>query len=244
MKKIIGIITYNRSFLLEDCLVSLNKVLGETRSEYTVAVFDDGSTDDTIAFLEGEGRALFDHLNKGARGGVARNSNRAILFAKEQDADILFLLNDDIEFIGNPFPIYEKAIKETPYQHFCYTDSASPNKSFAEFRSGDLTLVQTKLVSDGVCLTITREMIEKLGGFHLAFGFYGVDHTHFSYRASLAGFSRDVLDVKEVKGLIKVTQYYRKIPDSLPNRNDHLEAARQQWVIEYINPQIYQEILI
>lgn len=243
MNKHISIITYNRSYLLEDCIESLNKVLGDSRSEYTIIVFDDGSTDDTKNLLEQfVDDGLVDDADYFSRGGVARNSNRAIRTAKTGEADLLFLCNDDIEFIENPFPIYEDAIKNSDYQHFCYTDPASPNKAYRDFSSNGRILTQTKLVSDGVFLTITRDMIEKLGGFNEAYGLYGIEHIDYSRRASIAGFASDVLDVRAARGTIKVSQYYRKIPNTLEKSHEFLANAREVWTNSYMNPTIYQEI--
>ena len=135
MIKHINIITFNRAFLLEDCIESIINVLGDSRKDYQINVFDDGSTtNETKEFLEeAKAKGSVDYYEIGNRAGVAQNSNRALRYSKRQNADIIFLLNDDIVLQKNAFAIYENALEKTDFHHFCFTDKQSPNKPFQEF---------------------------------------------------------------------------------------------------------------
>jgi GT2 family glycosyltransferase len=171
MKKIIGILTLNRVSLLNNCIRSLNDVLGENRKDYTIFVADDGSDGDCSHLLEYQNDGLIDGFYIGTRSGVASNCNRIIRFFNQEQGDILYILNDDITFFGNPFHLYEEALEKTDFHHFCYTDSESPNKASGVFTEKSIEFVEYELVSDGVCLVMDRKCIETIGGFNPAYYF-------------------------------------------------------------------------
>lgn len=246
MKKIVGIITYNRSFLLEECIESLNEVLGDSRSEYHIVVSDDGSQDDSKILLEQclENKTI-DHFILGGRGGVAKNSNRIINYFKAQEGDILFLCNDDITFLNNPFSLYEQALEKSGVHHLCYNDPKSPNKPSGSVVLGGISFTEYYLVTDGVFLVLDKFAIETLGGFNPEYGLFSVEHIDLSHRASIAGLTAGyrILDVDRAEGMIRVNQYYHTVPPSLKNQDAFKVQGREVWQQKgYLNPKIYEEI--
>ncbi len=88
MRVLAAIVTYNRSVLLERCI---DNILGQTRPPDGVIVINNSSTDDTEAMLQRRG---IDYITQGNLGG-AGGFNRAIAYAREQDYDAIWLMDDD-----------------------------------------------------------------------------------------------------------------------------------------------------
>lgn len=252
MKILIGILSYNRKPWLEKCLDSVSVALPAGAQ---IAVADDGSDKPEVLEYLRQQRELgkIRHLIEGSRGGVARNSNRLIKLAKQGSVDLLFLLNDDIEVKKGVFEIYADAVEKTGF-HFSYMAAdvkEYPHKILRRFgyisAVKDFEAIELKeaLTSDGVFLTYSREMIEKLGGFDTKY-FFSCEHLDGSRRASHAGFTvrpDTILDVQAAEGYVFVPQYQYAVPRSVKDRNIFLNEAVPKWLEEKtLPPVIYKEI--
>lgn len=242
MNVVIAVITRNRWQLLKECVGSFAayKGLAGYKSRTTILVADDASADGTQEWLRDRTIGLRTELAQ-IRGGVARNSNRAIKFAQQHDADVLFILNDDIRVL-NPrvFSVYIDAIQKTGYGHFRYTDERSAYKHPVEFEKNGVKLAR-RVAGDGAFMTVTREMIGVLGGFDAGFGMAGGEELDYLRRAEAAGFCDGALDVLEARRMIDVRQYHEPIKRSFSN--SELEIGAKMWYDSMLEePVIFKEV--
>lgn len=234
VETVIGVITYNRPFLLRSCVESIYRA---GKSNAQIYVSDDGSNSETLDFLDEENKKENLIFTSNQRGGVARNSNRVLnFFINETNAQYLFLLNDDIQIVKSDptcFDIYIEASNRTKIEHFSYLDKYASHKVFNWRHVNGYTIKESK-VGDGCFMFFTRKAIETLGGFDFNFGIYGCEHSDMTRRASFAGFLTDknvVNDIEIEPSLVYVPQYRSKIERSLSpkERNKALNKSATLW---------------
>lgn len=247
MKTLVGIITYNRLNYLKTCADSARKALrrlgsvGKSDPSSRVVIFDDVSSDGTIDWLK---KSDFKFILGQDRGGVAKNSNRAIKYARDYNFDVLFLVNDDIEIKPEALETYVNAIEVTDYEHFCYTDPLSQFKPSEYFTNNGIELVR-RVTGDGAFMTITKDMIAELGGFDVEYGMFGSEHYDYSRRAAAVGFANDSLDVVAATNLVNVRQYKEIIPKSIEKFSEHMKKGFETWVTQRSQPPvIFKPIII
>jgi len=199
----IGVITYNRCGALKNCL---NSILRNTTGQYKLVVADDGSTDDTIPYLQQKKVAFIAGKNEG----VSVNKNRALFHL--QDCDHIYLIEDDV------FPtriawqnIYIEAIKESAFDYFSRSspswetrsdryvaELAIPNHKFTYLKTNGCR---------GQVYIVTKRVLKAVGGVSEEFTGFGYEHIDWTLRikqAGLAGFgefkiSNIHIDVKEAR---------------------------------------------
>lgn len=230
MKIGIGIITYNRLHCLKKCLESIFKTDSYRLSKIVIA--DDCSNDGTREWLRRQGKIIpvFGQKNWG----IARNSNRAL---KELlDCDYGFLINDDIYFKQRGWvDIYIDAMKISPYKHFCFMGGEKGPGFSKKEGIGNIEVTHHHLVM-GSCLAFTKKVLETIGGFDIRFPAYGLEHTDWTERVSMAGLSRNfdihgVIDGLKVVDIANSHKYIGDIPtssvfDDLTKLRYHNEALK------------------
>lgn len=205
MKSAVAIITYNRLNALKTTVDGLVKHCGQ----YPLAIFDDCSMkDDTKNYLrsllpDAEEELDRDILAKVRKDdklkiglgeynlGVSAQSNRAIKwFMEETDADHLCICNDDIHVLGDFIAFYAQAHADLNIHFWSFCDFTSEH-----FRSTDIRItLENEKVYDvriiqrmtGMMISVTRELINKIGYFDSSFVF-GEEHCDFQNRARYAG---------------------------------------------------------
>lgn len=93
MKIIAAIVTYNRKELLKECIEAL---LEQTWQKFQIVVVDNASTDNTEDSLKEyvcKGQIIY--YNTGSNLGGAGGFNRAIRYALDEEADYIWLMDDD-----------------------------------------------------------------------------------------------------------------------------------------------------
>lgn len=195
MKSAVAIITYNRLNALKTTVDGLVKHCGQ----YPLAIFDDCSMkDDTKNYLrsllpdaeEELDRDILARVRKDDKLkiglgeynlGVSAQSNRAIKwFMEETDADHLCVCNDDIHVLGDFIAFYAQAHADLNIHFWSFCDFTSEH-----FRSTDIriTLENEKAYDvriiqrmTGMMISVTRELINKIGYFDSSFVF-GEEHS-------------------------------------------------------------------
>ena len=127
--------------------------------------------------------------------GVAGNSNRAIKAFMDSDCDHLLLCNDDLKVTGDFAKFYAAAHQDLGVGMFCYCpfDRASAAISGApqtyKWTTYPLRGYGVKFLPrfTGIMISLTRELIEKIGYFDAEFGKFGEEHSDYTIRARLAG---------------------------------------------------------
>lgn len=153
----IGITTYKRPELIQQCLAELNARLPPNS---TLFVNDDSERAE----------------------GIAAAKNRCL--AALEDCDYIFLFDDDIWPCKDRW--WEPFIKGvTDYN--CHVFSSSWNTvktNYIVARKG--SLLSLKWVC-GVCVFLTKKVLETIGGYNIMFGKWGGEHEEYAQRAWLNG---------------------------------------------------------
>lgn len=199
MKTLCTILTYRRVGALQETLRGMRQHC----AHYDTAVFEDcGNRDSTSHYLsQGEKthrphlladeyahpdgfRAFLGRINLG----VAGNSNRAIKVFMDGDWDHLCLMNDDIHVLGDFPAFYGKAHRDLGVGLWLMNDfmAESPTHQWIIARSrGYRVKIFTR--ATGIMMSMTRQLVEKIGYFDSRFEKFGEEHVDFTHRARFAG---------------------------------------------------------
>ncbi len=118
--------------------------------------------------------------------GVAGNSNRALRWAVEAGYDHICLCNDDLIVSGDFVEIYRRAHDQTQCQFFCFSDFSEPPYGFEMFEAHGLKLKRLHFMT-GIMLSLTSEVVRRIGYFDTRFPKMGEEHCDYNNRAYLAG---------------------------------------------------------
>lgn len=183
MKIGIGCITYNRPDHLKHWIDQVSKL----------------SPQDAVFHIANDSKD---------RKGIAYRSNECLRELYNAGCDYIFLFNDDCfpikdgwcDYFINASNASEQhhfmylhetpAVKKTKTLPVIYSSnpvSSDENSGFCS--SGKTTFIQIEAYSNclGVMLFMTRECIEKVGGFSPNFSIYGFEHANYSNRIHKAG---------------------------------------------------------
>ena len=183
--------TYNRLPILEKCLRALEaQELEAPISAYEVVVVDDGSTDDTVAWLLGNA-AAFPHVRlvQQNHGGPAEGRNRGVEHAR---GDVIVFIDSDLVVTERFLISHARRLEHTWQQRgdrLCFTYGAvintanfanptsEPHKlndlSWAYFATGNVA--------------IDRDVLERSGLFDTRFRLYGWEDLELGERLRRMG---------------------------------------------------------
>ena len=201
------IVTYNGMRWIQKCLQCL------AESDYTVhtLVIDNGSTDDTVAFIQQHFPAVQLTIIK-SNLGYGKATNLGMLSALQHGATHILLLNQDAYV--NKGSIRELVVAQTANPQYGILSPVQANGNGDDFdgnfyrylvqsdihpllysaifnKQTDTAIINTKFVCGAVWL-LTKECIEKVGGFDPAFFFYGEDD-NYANRTLYHGFKIGIL---------------------------------------------------
>lgn len=127
--------------------------------------------------------------------GVAGNSNRVLKWFMDGDWDHLCLCNDDLHVTGDFVKYYGQAHQDLNVGMFCFCDfdRASPAISGPPESYKWTTYPWRGYVIKflprftGIMMSVTRDLLNKIGYFDAEFGKFGEEHCDFTIRARFAG---------------------------------------------------------
>lgn len=182
MKKTgIAIITYNRPQFYKECRESI----------------DDSWADKIITVNDGDLSGASDRVILTHGIGVTEAKNIALKQLLDRGMDYIFLVEDDMKFIGNVFNEYIKAHEVSGIHHFTFgyhgsynMKNGKPNpRKVIEYNDGIKVALNTHSV--GAVAFFTRESLKDVGLFDPEYSKFGnaFDHVDHSYRLAKAGYS-------------------------------------------------------
>jgi GT2 family glycosyltransferase len=207
-KSAIAVLTYNRVQALHTTLLGLTKFCRISETPPAIAVFDDcGQHDDTEGYLTKGRLCVESPLAKeleaeewqgqngptiflGTRNlGVAGNSNRCIKWFESLGPEYthLCILNDDLHILGDFVSFYAKAHRDLGVGLFCFCDFTSETYRWATQRYRGYSVKVLPRMT-GIMMSMTRELIDRVGYFDPRFGKFGEEHCDFTIRARISGF--------------------------------------------------------
>ncbi len=183
--------TYNRLPILRQCLEALEaQELAAPVNDFEVVLVDDGSTDDTVPWLEANAQRL-SHLRlfRQEHGGAAAGRNRGVEQAR---GDVIVFIDSDLVVRPDFLRLHGQALERRWRQRgdrLCFTygavvntanfenPTAEPHKlndlSFAYFATGNVA--------------IDRQVLERSGLFDPAFRQYGWEDLELGERLRRMG---------------------------------------------------------
>ncbi|MEO6682297.1 MAG: glycosyltransferase family 2 protein [Ginsengibacter sp.] len=208
------IVTYNGKKWIKSCIDSLLK----STHKSTIVVVDNDSNDHTNNILSAYGDKI-QLLQNDYNEGFGSANNRGILYALEQNADMVFLLNQDAYVFENTIELLVKAMKENPdfgIMSPLHLEAGGKTldadlKNYitrdfsAHFAEKLLTTDPGKEFSkpypmrfiNAAAWMISKECLLKTGLFHPVFFHYGEDN-HFVSRTQYHGFKTGLLPEAKV----------------------------------------------
>ena len=215
MKSLAAVLTYRRQAALEDFQTGFNKHCPQypvavfedcgqrdSTSKYLTAGRIAEHRPDLLAtmYTQGDCFSEMNFINAvtfvGDRNlGVAGNSNRALKFFMDGDWDHLCLCNDDLLVHGDFIKLYAQAHKDLGVGMFCYCPFDRPSAAISgapetyKWTTYPWRGYNVKFLPrfTGIMISITRELVEKIGYFGAEFGKFGEEHSDYTIRARFAG---------------------------------------------------------
>jgi GT2 family glycosyltransferase len=234
------IVTYNGSQWVTPCFSSLRQ---STVPLHTI-VIDNGSTDDTLARIE-SGYPEVTVIRTGKNLGFGKANNVGMELAYQRGADYVFLLNQDawidpdaVEKIVAAHARHPEYGIISPMHlngagdglDYNFSGYIAPNKCHDLY--SDIYLGRTKDIYDvgfvnAAAWMLTRECLEKVGGFSPAFFHYGED-SNYTERLRFHRLKLGVLPTSRIyhdREQRKVNKYF-----------DHDEVFRREVIARASNP--------
>lgn len=199
-------------------------------------------TDNPLAANSPNAEVFMGDLNLGVTG----NSNRALKWFMDGDCDHLCLCNDDLFVNGDFVKFYGAAHADLGVGMFCFCDftEASPaisgNPESYKWTTYRHRGYGVKFLPrfTGIMMSVTRELVEKIGYFDAEFGKFGEEHCDYTIRARMAGGIRcegqdmNCLDVEHA--FLSHQNVQTSVTGSARTRaNDEARAVMQRASFEY-----------
>lgn len=194
------ILNWNGRSLLATCLPPLLK---QSYTNYEVVVVDNGSTDDSVAFVREQFPQVRLILN-GENLGFSRGTNAGL---RQISADVVVLLNNDVQVQPNWLAELIRPFHQDPQigivgskllfpngtiQHLgaelTYPLAHSRHFHYQEPDSGQITDLQDVPYVTGAALAVRREVLDAIGLLDEAFHPFYYEEVDFCTRAREAGF--------------------------------------------------------
>lgn len=127
--------------------------------------------------------------------GVTGNSNRALKWFMDGNCDHLLLCNDDLLVTGDFAKFYGQAHQDLGVGMFCFCDFTKESPAISgKPESYKWTTYRCRGYGvkflprfTGIMMSVTRELVEKIGFFDPEFGKFGEEHCDYTIRARMAG---------------------------------------------------------
>ena len=143
------------------------------------------------------------------RGGIARAKNTCLLALRKTDFQFGFIVEDDMELLPGWWAVYQEAHKRSKISHFSWASDTYWSKGKMQKRRAKVkrvAIVKTTTLN-GACLTVTPQMIAKLGGFVVGPHFWGREHINYTQRAIKAKFAPFFADVRQSNKFLRLGPY-------------------------------------
>lgn len=200
-------------------------------------IIDDGSTHPVhIDYL----RSLPPHIKlvkHKIRGGISKAKNTCINLFTENKYDFGFLSDDDNKFGFGWWEVYLSEYEKTGFPHYCWTFENELRTPLSHLGYSEIfsNTCKTKALA-GILLTITPEVVEKVGGFKVLPSPWGFEHIDYSRRIIKAGLIPYPLDVVNSSRYLTPNVY---APYSTSPTEEHLRGFHQNFASAEMNTHIF-----
>lgn len=195
--------------------------LEETAFSGSVVIVDDCSPHpkqrEYLKSLNGQYRVI----RRRERGGIARAKNTCLLALRKTNFQFGFIVEDDMEFLPGWWAAYQEAHKLSKISHFSWASDTYWSKGKMQKRPVKIerAVVVKATTLNGSFLTVTPQMIERMGGFVVGPHPWGREHINYTLRAINAGFTPFFADVQRSNEVLKLGPY---------SKNSFIDHAEKQ----------------
>lgn len=186
---------------------------------------------------------LFIHDDTEKKLGIAKGKNECL--RNLRDCDYVFLFDDDtFPYQRGWEQFYIEAHKASGQHHFVYLKETSILRIYSEHQHGDY-IIQRFTESGGTMMFLTKEVIEKVGGYCQDYKRYGFEHAGYSQRICKVGLNTDgeYLHVKGAGSYIYAMDYDFHLPYN--KELNHAPSMAGEWpdIISSIkfNREVYEK---
>ncbi len=196
-KVLVIVIVYNGMPLLSTCIESIEKSSTDGSCQVDLLVVDNGSNDESVNYLEKNNEKIHFLVLSDENIGFGKGNNFGMNYALKGNYDFVFLLNQDAWFTQNAISVLvEKAIENPEYgilsplqvntkgdkfdpNHYLHLKEVlpdledNPHQDFSKIIDNDLIEIP---FTNAAAWLISREFLEKVGGFDTLFFLYGEDN--------------------------------------------------------------------
>lgn len=173
-----------------------------------VFVVDDGSDDARHLKFLNSLRGRFHVVCRSVNGGISRAKNTCLRLLMQNDIDVGFIAEDDVEFRRGWHEEYLRAHDLTRIKHFSWSWDLDPDQPMKKTvaRINHYPVVRTSHVN-GLLLSFTPDVIATVGGFKLLPGLWGHEHTNWTQRIIRAGLAPFFADICNSNRFIQMGPY-------------------------------------
>lgn len=134
-----------------------------------------------------EGTAMYIASDSIARKGIAYRKNECL--KQLNHCDYIFLFDDDCFPIKDGWiDFFIQAYHASGQHHFLYMKETSTIKKTQSYLTVNSTVKIEEFNNCGGCfMFLTKEVLEKVGGYNKNYGYYGYEHAGYSNRIHQAG---------------------------------------------------------
>jgi glycosyltransferase involved in cell wall biosynthesis len=205
MKKLgLAVSTYSNERTSPERLIvikeSLDSIIKNTPKDCLLCIVDDGSTNEEhVEYLNEQKTKGIKIIRRKKNGGVSYAKNIAIRYLMNNEVGLGFLVDDDLIIKDPGFAEhYLKAHLDTGIHHFnlivkIFHPPILDNKGNikkSQIRKMNNTELLVSPLVDGSLLTVTPEMIKKMGYYEIYPHKYGQAHVNYTLRAIHQGFTK------------------------------------------------------
>lgn len=148
-------------------------------------------------------------IRRRKRGGIARAKNTCLLALQKTNFRFGFIVEDDMEFLPGWWTAYCEAHTLSEISHFSWASDTYWGKG--KMRKKPVKIKRAVIVKattvNGSFLTVTPQMIKRMGGFVVGPHFWGREHINYTLRAINAKFAPFFADVQRSNEILKLSRY-------------------------------------
>lgn len=216
---------------LSDAIESLDR----TSYRVPVIIVDDGSTCERhlkyLDLLHNTGR--YEIVRRTTNGGISRAKNTCLRILASRGIEFGFLAEDDILFHDGWDRAYIDAMNRSGIRHFSWYPH-NPNDRVVAC-NGCLVTATSGLL--GLLLSMTNEVLQRVGGFKILPHNYGYEHIQWTYRnilAQLAPFPCDIFESHKYIG--------RNVLPSSVDEQEALAGAQRNRQSGYVIDRLFEPL--